>query len=107
MDIELTESAVDRMACMVSEGGKQAIRLAVKEAGCSGLEYVMELVDTPQPGDLEQRFDSFTLYVDADSYHRALTGLKIDFQKDMLSSAFVYENPNQKGTCGCGVSFSV
>jgi len=107
MDIELTTSAVTRISEIVAAAGKKGLRLSVKEAGCSGLEYVMDTVDGPQDGDLEQAFDGFVLYVDGDSYARALTGLKLDFQKDMLSSAFVYLNPNKKGSCGCGVSFSV
>ena len=107
MNIELTESAVARIKEIVSADGKSGLRLAVKAAGCSGLEYVMETVNSPESGDLEKACEGFTLYVDAESYTSALTGLKLDFQQDALSSAFVYSNPNQKGACGCGVSFSV
>ncbi|ATX81173.1 iron-sulfur cluster assembly protein [Mariprofundus ferrinatatus] len=107
MDIELTQPAQARIREIVAAAGKAGLRLSVKEAGCSGLEYVMDTVDGPAAGDIEAAFDGFTLYVDAESYTRALTGLRLDFQKDMLSSAFVYNNPNQKGSCGCGVSFSV
>ncbi|WP_241697115.1 iron-sulfur cluster assembly accessory protein [Mariprofundus sp. KV] len=107
MDIELTESAVARIREILSAEGKHGLRLAVKAAGCSGLEYVMETVNSPESGDLEKACEGFTLYVDADSYSTALKGLKLDFQKDLLSSAFIYQNPNQKGACGCGVSFSV
>ena len=107
MNIELTQSAIVRIGEIVEAAGKRGLRLSVKEAGCSGLEYVMDTTDTPQSGDLEQAFEGFVLYVDANSYSKALTGLKLDFQQDALSSAFVYSNPNQKGACGCGVSFSV
>ena len=107
MDIELTAAAQARIGEIVAEAAKKGLRLSLKEAGCSGLEYVMESVDAPSDGDLQKDFEGFTLYVDADAYARALSGLKIDFQKDLLSSAFVYQNPNQKGTCGCGISFTV
>lgn len=107
MDIELTPSACARIAEIVAAEGRQGLRLSVKEAGCSGLEYVMETVDAARAGDLERTYDDFTLYVDADAYARALKGLKLDFQQDLLSSAFIYDNPNEKGTCGCGLSFSV
>jgi len=107
VDIELTPSAVTRIREIVDADGKSGLRLAVKAAGCSGLEYVMDAVDGPVAGDLEKAYEGFTLYIDADSYATALTGLKLDFQRDVLSSAFVYQNPNQKGACGCGVSFSV
>jgi len=107
LNIELTPAAIARIREIVTHEQKHGLRLAVRAAGCSGLEYVMEAVDAPQPGDLEKQFEGFTLYVDADSYQQALTGLQLDFQQDLLSSAFVYHNPNQKGACGCGASFSV
>lgn len=107
VDIELTPAAIERVKKLVTDAGKTGLYLAVRPYGCSGLEYVMELVDAPHEGDLVKSFEDFDLYVDADSYQKALTGLRLDFQQDLLSSSFVYQNPNQKGGCGCGASFSV
>ncbi|RLL50085.1 iron-sulfur cluster assembly accessory protein [Mariprofundus sp. EBB-1] len=107
IDIELTEAAIARVHKLVSDAGKAGLSLAVRPAGCSGLEYVMDLADAAKESDLVQSYDGFDLYVDAESYASALTGLKLDFQQDALSSAFVYHNPNQEGACGCGESFSV
>ncbi|GAV19977.1 iron-sulfur cluster assembly protein [Mariprofundus micogutta] len=107
IDIELTPAAVNRVKAILVAEDKLALRLAVKTAGCSGLEYVMETVEEGSADDLVKSFDGFELYVDADSYNTALRGLQLDFQQDALSSAFVYNNPNEKGTCGCGISFSV
>jgi len=107
IDIELTPAAVARVKAILSAEGKPSLRLAVKAAGCSGLEYVMDTVEAAQDGDLVKAYDGFELYVDAESYKTALCGLQLDFQQDALSSAFVYNNPNQKGACGCGISFSV
>jgi len=107
MNIELTAAAIARVQKILAAEHKNGLRLAVRPAGCSGLEYVMETTDAPQSGDLQKSFEGFDLYVDSESYETALTGLRLDFQKDTLSSAFVYNNPNQKGACGCGESFSV
>jgi len=107
MDIELTDAAIARVQQLVREAGKSGLSLSVRPAGCSGLEYVMDLVDAAKASDLVKSYDGFDLYVDADSYNSALTGLQLDFQKDVLSSAFIYNNPNEKGACGCGESFSV
>ncbi len=106
-DIHLTDAAMNRMREQSLQQGGTGIRLAVKEAGCSGLEYVVNFSDAPNPDDLVLLFDGFTLYVDMDSYDKALAGLTVDFQQDALSSGFVFINPNKKGECGCGVSFSV
>jgi len=107
INIELTTAALARVKHILATEHKRGLRLAVRPAGCSGLEYVMETADEAQRGDLVKSFDGFDLYVDAESYKTALNGLHLDFQKDALSSAFVYNNPNQKGACGCGESFSV
>jgi len=106
-DIHLTDAAIARMREQSRKQGRAGIRLSVREAGCSGLEYVVDFSDSPENGDFVLPFDGFSLYVDADSYAKALKGLTVDFQRDALSSGFVFINPNKKGECGCGVSFSV
>ncbi len=35
----------------------------------------------------------------------ALVGTQMDFAQDQLGSQFVFNNPNEKGRCGCGTSF--
>jgi len=107
VDISFTGAACTQLQKALLEAGKAAVRLSVREAGCSGLEYVMDYADSPSEGDLVREFDGFHLFVDADSYAKALMGLQVDYQKDMLSAAFVYQNPNKKGECGCGVSFTI
>jgi len=106
-DIHLTEPAIARMREQTRKQDCAGIRLSVKEAGCSGMEYVVDFSDAPNAGDLVLSFEGFSLYVDAQSYEKALKGLTVDFQQDALSSGFVFINPNKKGECGCGVSFSV
>jgi len=106
-DIHLTDAAIARMCEQSLKHGCAGIRLSVKETGCSGLEYVVDFSDTPETGDFVLPFGGFSLYVDAVSYEKALKGLTVDFQQDALSSGFVFTNPNKKGECGCGVSFSV
>jgi len=107
VDIQLTDAALARMRAQTAEQSKAGIRLAVKAAGCSGLEYVVDFCDGPEAGDHVLPFDGFSLFVDDASYEQALAGLVIDFEQDALSSAFVFRNPNKKGECGCGVSFTV
>ncbi len=36
-----------------------------------------------------------------------LIGSEMDYMSDKLSSRFVFNNPNEKSSCGCGESFSV
>ncbi|MDQ6975945.1 MAG: iron-sulfur cluster assembly accessory protein [Mariprofundaceae bacterium] len=106
-NITLSDAAVAQFHKALRKAGKQAVRLSLQKAGCSGLEYVVDFSDAPNEGDLTLQQDGVLLYVDAASYAQALTGLHIDYQQDVLSSSFVYQNPNKKGECGCGVSFTV
>lgn len=36
-----------------------------------------------------------------------LLGTEMDYVENKLAAEFVFSNPNIKGTCGCGESFSV
>jgi iron-sulfur cluster assembly protein len=36
-----------------------------------------------------------------------LVGTTMDYKEDALSAEFVFQNPNAKGSCGCGESFNV
>lgn len=110
-DVDFTDAArAQAQKVLRQEGGDAAgggIRLSVRQAGCSGYEYVMAYASAPQAGDLVRHFDGFDLYVDDASYDAALKGVCVDFQQDMLSAAFVFINPNKKGECGCGMSFTI
>jgi iron-sulfur cluster assembly protein len=36
-----------------------------------------------------------------------LLGSEMDYVEDKFHSGFVFNNPNEKGRCGCGESFHV
>lgn len=110
-DIDFTNAACTQAKKVLSQAHGEkvdgGIRLSVRRSGCSGYEYVLDVVDIPKDEDLVRHFDGFDLYVDSESYATALKGVQVDFQQDLLSSAFVFNNPNKKGECGCGMSFTV
>jgi len=107
VDIQLTDAARARMHALLQDGAHRGMRLCVRQAGCSGYEYVLDYTDMPAADDLRVPLEHGVLYIDRESYETALKGLRIDFQQDVLSSSFVYDNPNKTGECGCGVSFSI
>jgi len=108
-DIELTGAAMMQLQKSVEQksSGCLGVRLSVREAGCSGLEYVMDYATRPEPGDYVKQYDGFCLCIDEGAYEKALRGLRLDYQQDALSSGFVFSNPNKTGECGCGQSFTV
>lgn len=106
--LTLTEAAIRHvLSYLAKQEGSKGLRLSVKKTGCSGLSYVVDYVLAPQDEDLVQSLtDDYQIYIDKASYPY-LKGMTIDYVRQGLNSKFVFENPNQKGQCGCGESFTV
>jgi len=107
--ITITEAAAKQIVKLVEKqqlpGG--GLRVGVKAGGCSGFEYTFAWETSPKPTD--QVFDGAAgakVFVDPRSF-RLLDGTTLDYDTGLLSKGFVFQNPQAKNTCGCGVSFSV
>lgn len=108
MAIVLTEKAAFRIRTFLrgSEGEvtQKGVRFAVKDGGCSGYEYAMDIVSQPQGDDLTFEQDRVQIYVDSNSA-ALLDGVVVDFAESLTQSGFTFTNPNATDTCGCGKSF--
>lgn len=105
--ISLSDSAIHQIKSQLKNRGMAlGIRVGVKPTGCSGLSYVLEFVDTPEAHDTEIKFDGFSIFVDQKSLVY-VTGLEVDYKKVGINEGFEFTNPNEKGRCGCGESFTV
>ena len=107
--ITVTENAAGQIQKLIEKQHTEAhgLRVGVKAGGCSGFEYVFAWEPAPREADLV--FDGpqgVRIWVDPRS-HRILDGTTLDFDTSLLSRGFVFQNPNAKSTCGCGVSFTV
>mgnify|MGYP001160616920 CR=1 FL=1 len=107
MAVTLSEAAARHVSDFLANRGKGVgVRVGVKTSGCSGLAYVLEFVDDVQPED--QVFTSHGVQVIVDPKSLSyLDGTEMDFVKEGLNEGFKFTNPNQKGECGCGESFTV
>jgi len=107
MPITLTEKAAQRVQnFLVNRGSGLGIRLAVQTTGCSGLGYNLEFVDTTNNDDTIFEDRGVKVVVDAKSLIY-LDGTEVDYVKEGLNEGFEFKNPNAKGECGCGESFTV
>ena len=107
MSITLSDSAAARVNAFLANRGKGfGLRLGVRTSGCSGMAYVLEFVDEVQPED--QVFDSQGVKVVVDPKSLVyIDGTVMDYKKTGVNEGFAFQNPNVKGECGCGESFSV
>jgi len=106
--ITLTPGAEKRIADLLAKapGPVAGVRLSTPRRGCSGLAYSVDYVETPRPGDELVMTSSGALFVDGGSI-LYLIGSVMDWVEDDFTAGFVFSNPNAKGACGCGESFTV
>lgn len=103
----MTQTAADRVKDFLANRGKGiGLRLSVKTNGCSGMAYVMEYVDELNPEDEVFEMDGVKVIVDKKSLVY-IDGTEVDYGKEGLNEGFKFNNPNEKGVCGCGESFTV
>ena len=107
MSVFLTPAAAERVQSFPARRGHGVgLRLGVKKTGCSGFAYVVSYADDVGASDVVFEDRGVKVIVDAESL-RFVDGTEIDFARHGLNEAFKFRNPNVRGECGCGESFSV
>lgn len=106
--ITLTDAARDRIADLMGRAPEDAIgvKLSTPRRGCSGLAYSVDYVTEENPLDEKIETPGGIFYVDGGSV-LYLIGSVMDWREDDFAAGFVFDNPNAKGACGCGESFTV
>jgi len=104
----LTPRAEARVAELMAKAPEGAIgvKLSTPRRGCSGLAYSVDYVTEAKPFDERIETSGGTFFVDGASV-LYLVGSTMDWVEDDFAAGFVFENPNAKGACGCGESFTV
>jgi iron-sulfur cluster assembly protein len=102
----MTEAAARHVRDSLEHRGKGiGIRLGVRTSGCSGMAYVLEFADVLEADDRVFESGGVKIVVDPKSL-LYLDGTELDYVKEGLGEGFKFTNPNAKGTCGCGESFT-
>jgi iron-sulfur cluster assembly protein len=106
--LNLTAGAHARIAALMARApeGSVGVKLSTPRRGCSGLAYSVDYVTEAKPFDERIDTPGGTLFVDGGSV-LYLIGSTMDWVEDDFTAGFVFANPNAKGSCGCGESFTV
>ena len=107
--VTLTQKAADMVRITREQEGIDAthgLRIAVRGGGCSGFEYALDFEKEPRDNDWVYEQNGLTIYVDAVSA-KYLEGTEIDYVLGATGAGFKFNNPQARGTCGCGSSFAV
>jgi iron-sulfur cluster assembly protein len=106
--LNLTPTAEARIADLMARApdGAIGVKLSTPRRGCSGLAYSVDYVSEAKPFDERIETPGGVLFVDGGSI-LYLIGSTMNWVEDDFTAGFVFDNPNAKGACGCGESFTV
>jgi iron-sulfur cluster assembly protein len=106
--ITITDAAAERVKALLSQRGKPSagIKVGVRSRGCSGLSYTIEYADEVGKFDEVVEEKGVKVLIDPKAVMFVL-GTEMDFVEEKLKNGFTFNNPNEKGRCGCGESFHV
>ena len=107
--ISISENAASQINKIVKEAKEEVIGviIGVDKSGCSGYSYKLDYAKNDNIDNLEF-VESFGAKVFIDpSATMFLVGSHMDYTYDKLSSRFIFNNPNEKSSCGCGESFNI
>jgi iron-sulfur cluster assembly protein len=106
--VTLTPAAEARVAELMARApeGAVGVKLSTPRRGCSGLAYSVDYVSEAQAFDERIDTPGGTFFIDGASV-LYLIGSVMDWKEDDFAAGFVFQNPNAKGACGCGESFTV
>jgi iron-sulfur cluster assembly 2 len=107
-DLQISNAAVERLKELTQQHKSGAtLRLTIEGGGCSGFQYEFNLDETATIKDGDRVFTKDGVSVVCDDLSlEFLKGATIDYESDLMRSAFVVQdNPNAETSCGCGSSF--
>lgn len=107
--LAVTPGAADRVKMLCESNDAKGLRLGLRTRGCNGLSYTMNFADAPK-NKLEETIQlpdsDIKIYIDNKAL-LYLVGTTMDWVETDVAAEFTFNNPNSKGSCGCGESFNV
>lgn len=106
--LQLTVAAAEKAKKLLasSEYDQGALRVAVRNGGCSGMRYELLFDGARAEDDAELEFSGLKVWIDPESA-TYLEDITIDYSDDLNDAGFKINNPGASETCGCGESFAL
>jgi iron-sulfur cluster assembly protein len=106
--LTITDAAAKRVKDLIAKANEPVLglRIGVKKQGCSGLSYVVEYAKDKKKFEDVVQDKGVAIFIDP-AATMFLLGSEMDYVEDKFHTGFTFKNPNEKGRCGCGESFTV
>ena len=107
--LTLTQKASEELKKIIDNApsGTIGVIVGVDKTGCSGYSYKLDFANKKEVENLDfVQQNNVKVFIDPKAI-MFLIGSEMDYSSDKLSSRFVFNNPNEKSTCGCGESFTI
>tara|TARA_B100001123_G_C15098511_1_gene942577 strand:- start:56 stop:391 length:336 start_codon:yes stop_codon:yes gene_type:complete len=106
--LTITTNAANQIKQIISNSKEKClgVKIDVDKTGCSGYAYKMDYAFDGIEGFDVVEDKGVKIFIEPKAI-MFLVGSEMDYKSDKLSSRFVFNNPNEKSTCGCGESFSI
>ena len=107
--LSITSNATAQIKKLMSSApkGMDSVVIGVDKSGCSGYSYKLDFGNSSDLKNFEIIDQEGAKVLIDPKATMFLLGSTMDYQTDKLASRFVFNNPNEKSTCGCGESFSI
>ena len=107
--ITVSDNAIRQIKKIIADSSSKVdgVIVDVDKTGCSGYAYKLDYAKNTDPSKYEViEKDGIKIFIEPKAT-MFLIGSEMDYMNDKLSSRFVFNNPNEKSSCGCGESFSI
>lgn len=106
--MKVTEAAAEQIRGIIARADKPVagVRVGLEKGGCAGMSYQMDIAEEVGKGDEVIETAGGKVLIDPKAV-LYLLGSEMDFVVDKMSAKFVFRNPNEVSSCGCGESVSL
>ena len=107
--LSISDKAASQIKKIISDADSKVIGVVVgvDKSGCSGYAYKLDYAKDENLENLEKIESKGVKVFVEPSATMFLIGSEMDYATDKISSRFIFNNPNEKNSCGCGESFNI